>query len=91
MASGSLTLAQLPGELVADTGRPVRPGGRSVGRAAGAPVGGAKFAELLRRGRPLLARLYPSGRLSEDDYEFLFQTHGLPREVVTELAGELAS
>jgi alanyl-tRNA synthetase len=50
-----------------------------------------KFTELLRRGRSLLSRLYPSGRLSEDDYEFLFQTHGLPREVVTELSAELGA
>ena len=49
-----------------------------------------KFGELLRRGRSLLSRLYPSGRLTEDDYEFLRDTHGLPRDLVTELVKELA-
>jgi len=49
-----------------------------------------KFGELLRRGRSLLSRLYPSGRLTEDDYEFLRDTHGLPRDLVTELVRELA-
>ena len=49
-----------------------------------------KFGELLRRGCSLLSRLYPSGRLTEDDYEFLRDTHGLPRDLVTELVKELA-
>jgi alanyl-tRNA synthetase len=44
-----------------------------------------RFRELVRRGRALLGRLYPSGRLTEADYEFLRDTHGLPRELVTEL------
>ena len=38
----------------------------------------------------LLRRLYPSGRLTEEDYEFLRDTHGLPRELITELLGERA-
>jgi alanyl-tRNA synthetase len=50
-----------------------------------------KFAELLRRGRSLLSRLYPSGQLTEDDYEFLRDTHGLPRELVTDLVRERRS
>jgi alanyl-tRNA synthetase len=44
-----------------------------------------KFRELVSRGRTLLGRLYPSGRLAEADYQFLHDTHGLPRELVTEL------
>ena len=88
---GSLSLAELPDELVADTadrfGLQVEPAHvRDVLLSEE-----RKFAELLRRGRSLLLRLYPSGRLSEDDYEFLFQTHGLPREVVSELAAELGA
>jgi alanyl-tRNA synthetase len=46
-----------------------------------------KFRELLSRGRSLLRRLYPTGRLTEDDYEFMRDTHGLPRELITELLG----
>jgi alanyl-tRNA synthetase len=44
-----------------------------------------KFRDLVGRSRPLLRRLYPSGGLTEQDYEFLRDTHGLPRELVTEL------
>jgi alanyl-tRNA synthetase len=48
-----------------------------------------KFRELVRRGQSLLRRLYPSGRLTEQDYTFLRDTHGLPRELLTELLDEL--
>jgi hypothetical protein len=47
-----------------------------------------KFATLLLRGRPLLSRLYPQGQLTEDDYRFLHETHGLPHEVVAEIIAE---
>ena len=50
-----------------------------------------KFRELVSRGRALLRRSYPSGRLTEEDYEFLRDTHGLPRELVTELLDDPAS
>jgi alanyl-tRNA synthetase len=46
-----------------------------------------KFRELVSRGRSLLQRLYPSGQLTEEDYEFLRDTHGLPRELITDLLG----
>ena len=46
-----------------------------------------KFRDLVSRGGTLLRRLYPSGRLTEEDYEFLRDTHGLPRELITELLG----
>jgi alanyl-tRNA synthetase len=48
-----------------------------------------KFGELLTRGRSVLRRLYPAGNLSEDDFAFLHDTHGLPRELVASLVGEL--
>jgi alanyl-tRNA synthetase len=44
------------------------------------------FRGLLSRGRSLLQRLYPDGQLTEDDYRYLHETHGLPREIVTSLA-----
>jgi len=47
-----------------------------------------KFRDLISRGRTLLQRLYPSGRLTGEDYEFLRDTHGLPQELVTELLSE---
>jgi hypothetical protein len=40
------------------------------------------------RGRSLLRRLYPTGVLTEQDYEFLRDTHGLPSELVSELLRE---
>jgi len=47
-----------------------------------------RFRDLISRGRPLLRRLYPAGQLAERDYEFLRDTHGLPRELVAELLSE---
>jgi alanyl-tRNA synthetase len=44
-----------------------------------------KYRALVSSGRPLLDRLYPSGQLTDKDYEFLRDTHGLPRDLVTEL------
>jgi alanyl-tRNA synthetase len=86
----SLTLGDLPPDLVTDTGERF---GVAIEPSVVQDVllsEERKFGELLRRGRSLLARLYPSGQLTEDDYEFLRDTHGLPRELVTELVGELA-
>ena len=38
--------------------------------------------------RPAAARrLYPDGQLTEADYQYLRETHGLPRELVGDLAG----
>ena len=42
-----------------------------------------RFAGLLARGRSVLARRGTSGPLTEDDYRYLHETHGLPREFVT--------
>jgi len=86
---GALTVGDLPPELVLDTG--VR-FGQSITPALVLDVLTSeerKFSELLTRGRSLLRRLYPTGVLTEDDYAFLHDTHGLPRELVTSLAGEL--
>ena len=44
-----------------------------------------KFRDLVSRGRSVLARLYPAGRLTDADYRYLHETHGLPRELVTDL------
>jgi alanyl-tRNA synthetase len=82
----SRTLADLPDVLVQDTltrfGPPVPPGlVRDVLLAEE-----HKFGGVLSRGRSLLQRLYPDGQLTEDDYSYLHATHGLPRELVTELA-----
>jgi alanyl-tRNA synthetase len=87
-ADGSRTLADLPEPLVLDT--LTRFGQEQpVGPIRGVLLGEErKFRELLSRGRSLLQRLYPGGRLTEDDYRFLHDTHGLPREIVSELQAE---
>jgi alanyl-tRNA synthetase len=86
---GSRTLADLPGVLVQDTlarfGQAVPP--RLVQDVLLAEE--RKFSGLLMRGRSLLQRLYPDGRLTEADYAYLHATHGLPRELVTELASDM--
>jgi alanyl-tRNA synthetase len=50
-----------------------------------------RFRELLARGRSLLRRLFPAGRLSEADYGFLHDTHGLPRELVTDVLARMTA
>ncbi|MER7893831.1 alanine--tRNA ligase-related protein [Micromonospora sp. NPDC094482] len=47
-----------------------------------------RFRELLRRGRPVVARQLSGGPLTEDDYRYLHDTHGLPRDLVEGLAAE---
>jgi alanyl-tRNA synthetase len=44
-----------------------------------------RFAGLLSRGRKVLAQLRPGGPLTDADFRYLHQTHGLPPELVTEL------
>jgi alanyl-tRNA synthetase len=44
-----------------------------------------RFAGLLSRGRKVLTQFRPGRPLTEDDLEYLHQTHGLPPELVTEL------
>ena len=81
----SLTLRDLPPDLVQHTAGQF---GQVIesSQVTGVLVAEERrFRELVRRGRALLGRLYPSGRLTEADYEFLRDTHGLPRELVTEL------
>ncbi|MDX6353366.1 MAG: hypothetical protein QOF98_269, partial [Streptomyces sp.] len=41
-----------------------------------------RFAGMLERGRKVLARPRFAGPLCEEDYEYLHDTHGLPRELV---------
>ena len=81
----TLTLGDLPPDLVTDTGERF---GVAVQESQVRDVllsEERKFRDLVRRGRTLLTRLYPSGRLTDGDYEFLRETHGLPRELVTVL------
>jgi alanyl-tRNA synthetase len=83
------TLSDLPQSLIQDTlsrfGQDVPP--RLVRDVLVAEE--RKFGGLLSRGRSLLQRLYPEGQLTEQDYWYLHDTHGLPRELVTDLVTEL--
>ncbi|MFJ8578263.1 alanine--tRNA ligase-related protein [Micromonospora sp. NPDC093277] len=47
-----------------------------------------RFRGLLRRGRPVVDRLRGRGPLSERDYHWLHDTHGLPRDLVDGLLAE---
>jgi alanyl-tRNA synthetase len=49
-----------------------------------------KFSALVARGRSVLRRLYPDGRLTDSDYRYLHETHGLPRDLMAALASDLA-
>ncbi len=88
---GSRTLADLPDLLLQDT---LTRFGQS---APSGPVREVllaeerKFGELLTRGRSLLQRLYPNGLMTEDDYRYLHDTHGLPRDLVTELSTQIVA
>ncbi|MFI6013130.1 alanine--tRNA ligase-related protein [Streptomyces sp. NPDC051243] len=44
-----------------------------------------RFGRLLERGRRVLGRREFSGPLSDEDYRYLHDTHGLPRDLVTTL------
>ncbi|MYS54858.1 hypothetical protein GTW46_33195, partial [Streptomyces sp. SID6013] len=44
-----------------------------------------RFRRLLERGRNVLARPRFRGPLGEEDFHYLHDTHGLPRELVTSL------
>ncbi len=49
-----------------------------------------RFRALLERGRRVLLRWQVGGPLSDEDYRYLHDTHGLPRELVVILLGERA-
>jgi alanyl-tRNA synthetase len=89
-ADSSLTLSELPTELIGPTASTF---GQVIDPSVVMEVLGSeerKFRELLRRGRSLLQRLYPSGQLTAGDYEYLRDTHGLPAELVSGLLADLA-
>ena len=83
----SLSLTDLPTDLIqhtADRFGQVIESSRVTDALAGEE---RKFRQLVSRGQSLLQRLCPSGQLTEEDYEFLRDTHGLPRELITDLLG----
>jgi alanyl-tRNA synthetase len=84
-SDGSRTLSDLPLPVLRQTlehcGQPADPG--QVRQVLLSEE--RSFAGLMARGRSLLTRLYPQGNLTEPDYRYLHETHGLPPELVIEL------
>ena len=87
----SRTLADLPELLVSDTLMRFRQSTPTPVVVETLLAEERKFRGLLTRGRSLLQRLYPEGELTEDDYRYLHETHGLPRELVGELVTEMSA
>jgi len=83
------TLADLPPGLVQDTLRHFdQDRGVEQVRAVLLDEEG-RFTDLLARGRTVLSRRRATGPLTKDDFRYLHETHGLPREFVIEmLSGE---
>ncbi|MBR7836026.1 hypothetical protein KDL01_22310 [Actinospica durhamensis] len=83
------TLEDLPLELFTDTlehfGQGHYPGGAQTVRSVVLDEE-RRFVELCERGRRVLERMSESV-LKEQDYRFLHETHGLPREIVDLLRG----
>ncbi len=50
-----------------------------------------RYRHLLTRGRSLLPRLFPSGELNDADFGYLYDTHGLPRDLVTDVLARMAA
>ncbi|MEU1075151.1 MULTISPECIES: alanine--tRNA ligase-related protein [unclassified Streptomyces] len=84
----SRTLGDLPEELISHTlhhfRQEVRPG--DVRRLLLEEE--RRFSRLLVRGRQVLARSRFQGPLRDEDFQYLHDTHGLPRELVTSLREE---
>lgn len=84
-----LTLGDLPDGLLRETaeqfGQPSAP--EHVRAVLLAEEG--RFRHLLLRGQWLLRRLFPAGELSDADYGYLYDTHGLPRDLVTDVLARM--
>lgn len=86
-----LTLGDLPPEVVTETADQFRQPGEPAEVRSVLLAEERRFRQLLTRGRSLLARLYPSGSLTEADYQYLHDTHGLPRELVTDVLSRMSA
>ena len=81
----SSSLSDLPDGLIGDTLRHFQQD-PSPQQVRGVLLGEQqRFGDLLERGRSVLRSRRGRGPLTEEDYRYLHETHGLPREFVTEL------
>ena len=84
------TLDDLPSGLITGT---LRHFGQDVGepQVRGVLLGEQRrFGDLLSRGREVLRRRRGTGPLTEEEFRYLHETHGLPREFVTAMLPEPA-
>lgn len=86
-----LTLGDLPPQVVTETADQFRQPGEPAEVRSVLLAEERRYRQLLTRGRSLLARLYPSGSLTESDYQYLHDTHGLPRELVTDVLSRMSA
>jgi alanyl-tRNA synthetase len=84
------TLGDLPGQLVGRTLAHFRQEGDARQVSGVLRDEQRKFSELLIRGRAVLSRRPSTSPPTEDELRFLHETHGLPRELVAGLLGELS-
>jgi alanyl-tRNA synthetase len=84
----SRTLADLPPVLIEDTlGRFGLP--REIDRVREVLLEEEqRFSKLLKRGREVVTRQLGRGGLDENGYRYLFETHGLPRDLVDTLLAD---
>ena len=83
----SSTLTDLPPDLIGSTLDHF--GQRDPGVEEVLVTEERKFVSLLDRGRDRVRRMRRRGPLGETDFEFLFDTHGLPRDLVEVLLEEI--
>jgi alanyl-tRNA synthetase len=81
----SSSLSDLPDGLIGDTLRHFSQN-PSPGQVRGVLLDEQRrFHDLLERGRTVLRSRRGGGPLTEEDYRYLHETHGLPREFVTDM------
>jgi alanyl-tRNA synthetase len=81
----SRTLSDLPGELITGTLEHFSQGTPAELVMEELLTEQRRFGALLERGRTVLSRRRSTGPLTEEDYRYLHETHGLPREFVAGL------
>jgi alanyl-tRNA synthetase len=85
----SRTLSDLPAEPLEHTLEHFQQGSDVAGAREVLLDEERRFTKLLARGRLVVSRRRLRGSLSEEDYRYLHDTHGLPRELVVGLLAEL--
>jgi alanyl-tRNA synthetase len=81
----SRTLSDLPGELITGTLEHFSQDTPAELVMEELLTEQRRFGALLERGRTVLSRRRSTGPLTEEDYRYLHETHGLPREFVAGL------